>query len=103
MVSEAVSKQLLWGPLNNDSGSYQGVDIRGAKGGGGDRESSGGGGGINWRTRGVRDGGGGTDTEKEMTQWDKVVELAREDFGEGRLAEECMWQAVVLIPKGKED
>ena len=43
------------------------------------------------------------DTEKEMTHLDKVVALAREDFREGRIVEEAMWQAVVLIPKGKGD
>ena len=43
------------------------------------------------------------DTEKEMTHWEKVVALARTDFGEGRLAEEATWQAVVLIPKEKGD
>ena len=29
--------------------------------------------------------------------------LARANFGEGMLAEEAMWQIVVLIPKGKGD
>ena len=42
-----------------------------------------------------------TETEKEMTKWEKVVALERADLGEGRLAEESMCQAVVLIPKGK--
>ena len=42
------------------------------------------------------------DTESEgMTHWGGVVDLVRVNFGEGRLAGESMWQAVVLIPKGK--
>ena len=36
-----------------------------------------------------------------MKYWEKVVALVRADFGEGRLSEEAMCQAVVLIPKGK--
>ena len=53
-------------------------------------------------------GGGGTSEKRdkapaEMTNWEKVVALARATFGEGLLAEEAMWQAVVLIPKGKGD
>ena len=36
----------------------------------------------------------------ELKNWDKVVALVRPNFGEGRLDEEAMWQAVVLIPKG---
>ena len=32
-----------------------------------------------------------------------MVALARANFGEGMLAEEAMWQTVVLIPKGKGD
>ena len=36
-----------------------------------------------------------------MTDWEKVVALVSAAFGGGRLAEESMWQAVVLIPKGK--
>ena len=32
-----------------------------------------------------------------------VVDLIQTEFREGRLAEEAMWQAVVLIPKGKKD
>ena len=36
----------------------------------------------------------------ELTNWEKVVDLAQAEFGEGRLAEESTWQEVVLIPKG---
>ena len=36
----------------------------------------------------------------ELTNCEKVVALAKAEFGEGRLAEEATWQAVVLIPKG---
>ena len=54
------------------------------------------------RVPGVEDMEGKRETETEgMTHWGKVVALVREEFGEGRLAEESMWQAVVLIPKGK--
>ena len=31
-----------------------------------------------------------------------MVELVHIEFGEGRLAEEAMWQAVGIIPKGKK-
>ena len=31
-----------------------------------------------------------TDTDNEMTHWDKVAALARADFGEEMLAEEAM-------------
>ena len=44
-----------------------------------------------------------TGTDKELANWEKVVALEREDFGEGRLVEEAMCQAVVLIPKEKRD
>ena len=42
-----------------------------------------------------------TKTEKRMTHWEKVVDLVRADFGEGRMAEEATWKAVVLIPNGR--
>ena len=42
-------------------------------------------------------------TAVDMSNWEKVVALEREAFGEGLLAEEAMWQAVVIIPKGKGD
>ena len=41
------------------------------------------------------------DTEKELTNWEKMVALTRADFVGRRLADESMWQMVVLIPKGK--
>ena len=37
----------------------------------------------------------------EMSNWERVVDRWMEDFGEGLIAEETMWQAVVLIPRGK--
>ena len=37
----------------------------------------------------------------EMTNWERVVALVRADFGEGLLAEEATWKALVLITKGK--
>ena len=36
-----------------------------------------------------------------MTHWEKVVPLMRADCMEVHLVEETMWQAVVLISKGK--
>ena len=30
-----------------------------------------------------------------------MIELVQAEFGEGQLAEEKMWQVLVLIPKGK--
>ena len=38
-----------------------------------------------------------------MENWTRVVDLVQAEFREGNLAEETMWQAVVLIPKGKKD
>ena len=32
-----------------------------------------------------------TETKKEITNWEKLVELVRADFGGGRLTEESMW------------
>ena len=42
-------------------------------------------------------------TPDEMTNWKRVADLVRADLGEGLIVEEAMWQAVVLIPKGKKD
>ena len=36
-----------------------------------------------------------------MTNWEKVVDLARAALRERLLAKEATWQAVLLIPKGK--
>ena len=33
----------------------------------------------------------------------KVVEITQTVFWEGKLAEEAMWQTVVLVPKGKRE
>ena len=38
----------------------------------------------------------------EPSNWESVVEIVQTAFGEGRLAEDNTWQAVVLIPKGKK-
>ena len=51
-------------------------------------------------------GGEGTEESRETTpteasNWERVVDLVHTAFGEGRLAEEKTWQAVVMIPKGK--
>ena len=35
--------------------------------------------------------------------WTRVVYLVQLEFQEGKLAEEATWQAVVLLPKGKND
>ena len=55
-------------------------------------------------------GSGGEDTEEKreadtevMKLWENVVAIVRAALGEKRLVEEDMWQAVVLIPKGKWD
>ena len=43
-----------------------------------------------------------TATEEEGEDlWGKVVELTQTAFRDGNLAEEAMWQTVVMIPKGK--
>ena len=42
-------------------------------------------------------------TPTEMSNWERVVDLVQTVFGEGRLAEENTWQAVILIPKGKRE
>ena len=41
--------------------------------------------------------------ETESENWRRVVDLVHSAFREGNLVEEAMWQAVVLIPKGKKD
>ena len=33
----------------------------------------------------------------------RVVDLVQAEFWEGKLVEEAIWQAVVLIPKGMRD
>ena len=42
-------------------------------------------------------------SETGADNWTMVVDLFQLAFQEGRLAEEAMWKAVVLIPKGKTD
>ena len=43
-----------------------------------------------------------TEPEEEGGElWGNVVEINQTAFREGKLAEEAMWQTVVLIPKGK--
>ena len=37
------------------------------------------------------------------THWKKVARMIQAAFHEGQLAEECAWQAVVLIHKGGGD
>ena len=36
-------------------------------------------------------------------KWTRVVDVVQAALREGNLAEKAMWQAVVLIPKGKKD
>ena len=36
-------------------------------------------------------------------KWTRVVDLVQAAFREGKLAEEAMWQSVVLINKGEKD
>ena len=38
-------------------------------------------------------------TPAEMSNWERMVELVWEAFGERQITEETMWQAVVLIFK----
>ena len=50
--------------------------------------------------QGTTDGEEGVSTEP---YWEMLVELVQTAFRGGRLAEEAMWQAVVLIPKRKRN
>ena len=38
--------------------------------------------------------------KRELTKWEKVLELFQLEFRNGVLPEEASWQEVVLIPKG---
>ena len=52
----------------------------------------------------MRRGGGGREkAPTDASNWERVVELVQTEFGEGWLAEESTWQAVVMIPKGEKD
>ena len=42
-------------------------------------------------------------SETEADNWTMVVDLVQSEFREEKLAEEAMWQAVVLFPRGKTD
>ena len=45
-----------------------------------------------------------TEAEEEGGDlWEKMVEITQTAFREVELAEEAMWQTVVLIPKGKKE
>ena len=44
-----------------------------------------------------------TETEMETDNWTRVVDLVQSALREGKLTEEAMWQAMVLIPKGKKE
>ena len=35
--------------------------------------------------------------------WENLVELIHTEFREGELAEESTWQAVAMIPKGRQE
>ena len=74
------------------------VPERVARGGTEEREGGGGGGGG-------EDGGkqGGSKEPTEASKWERVVDLVQKAFREGRLEEEAMWQALVLIPKGEKE
>ena len=41
------------------------------------------------------------DNSPGANNWLKVVSIMQAEFHDGMLAEECTWQTVVLIPKGK--
>ena len=81
---------------NEDQVNYSNLCNSGGVGGGNRRT---------WgeETEGETEGETENETKKDMTNWEKVMALVRADFREGRLAEESMWQAVVLIPKGGGD
>ena len=89
----------------NLEGTPEGVAGGVAEGGGGsDVLKSDGGAGE------VIGGPGGEETEekadtdtKDMMHWEKVVALVRAAFGEGKLVEEFIWKAVILIPKRTGD
>ena len=42
-------------------------------------------------------------TPAEESNWERLVDIVHTSFGEGHLAEENMWQAVVMIPKGEKE
>ena len=44
-----------------------------------------------------------TQSDTEADNWTMVVDLVQLAFRKGKLAEEAMWKAVVLITKGKTD
>ena len=39
----------------------------------------------------------------EATNWEMVVKLVHKVFREGKLVEDAMWKALVLIPNEKKD
>ena len=53
--------------------------------------------------RAAEKGEGNTDGEEGVSHWENLVELIQTEFREGELAEEAMWQAVVIIPKGIQE
>ena len=44
-----------------------------------------------------------TEVEEEEPHWENIVELIQTTFQEGELAEEATCQAVVMIPKGRQE
>ena len=54
---------------------------------------------------GMGDNGGTSAAQSEMEayNWTMFVDLVQLAFRKGKLAEEAMWKAVVLITKGKTD
>ena len=64
------------------------------------------GGGGKERETNTKDGGDRGGEQEGQTEaeghWGKVVEIIQTAFRDGELAEEVTWQAVVLIPKGKQ-
>ena len=47
--------------------------------------------------------GGPEDPQEGADNWTRFVDLVQKAFREGEPAEEAVWKAVVLIPKGKKD
>ena len=59
---------------------------------------------LKWKKREAEEEGEGTTDDEEggptEPNWEILVDLIHTAFRGGRLAEEAMWQAVFLIPKG---
>ena len=52
--------------------------------------------------RAAEKGEGKTEGEEGVPHWENLVELIQMAYWGGELAEEAMWKAVVMIPKGRQ-